>query len=655
MPSRFTCPFCGATVSAEARYCDHCGTPLAQAPVPPRRQADKAPIRITVWAFMAVLVALFGIGILGGFRSKADRWPWTPAQPAAAATEVTKAPPPQRPPDNSAVLRSVVSINVRGSQGNRTGSGFLLDAKGHVVTVAHVLEGLQGCVTVLDDNGKPHQGKVAAQDRNLDIALLDVPTLLSWPTSLAPGESAGLTSGDTVFVMGTPKGAGNSTLQPATFNRTVTNQRIDSRFFRDLLQISGVLVLEGSSGGPLVERSTGRVVGIVVAGSTGGIGYAIPMGQVRTLLQTWASMPSAGACATEASVQTVPAVLATITPLSGQFGVWGADIAYGAELALRDMETDLRRVGYEVTLHRYDDQGSAATAGEAARMVDYDQGVIGVVGSLDSQVTRTIANLLKGSRLPVVAPMAGAEDLTAQNWPHFNRLVANSGRQEQAAARFAQEKLKVQAIFLLDDGSLEADAQARGFETAAQVISLPVLQRATLGPSTDYAYLKRKIAEAGVDGIYYAGMGDTALKAIQALRQEGVTLPIMGGESLYDPRLSNLLPREAQGVYFTHLTVEASEQFQRHFESALGKPTRGYAAYGYDAARVLLEALVRYGEANPARLPGRAELAERVRQTKGYPGRAASVTFDEFGDNRTSWVYVFEWKQGKPELRDQLQ
>jgi ABC-type branched-subunit amino acid transport system substrate-binding protein len=93
------------------------------------------------------------------------------------------------------------------------------------------------------------------------------------------------------------------------------------------------------------------------------------------------------------------------------------------------------------------------------------------------------------------------------------------------------------------------------------------------------------------------------------------------------------------------------EQFRRRFEEIAGKPTGGYAAYGYDAARVILEKLIAYGETHPAQAPSRVDLARLIRSTKGWPGWTALISFDANGENQTPAIHVYEWKQGRPEYK----
>ena len=652
MATRSTCPYCGAPVSAEARYCDHCGTPLASPGRTPLRRRERPAGRVAIWAFLFILFTVFSTGTMAGFRVKAGHFPLlSPSEPVVSVPlpDVTKPVPPLVDmPAGEEFRRSVVSIHVRGTQGIQSGSGFLIDSKGHVVTASHVVEGAGSCLTVIDDNGRSHDGVVLGRNLETDVALLHVPGLINWPTHLSFGVSANLRRGEEVFVLGSPKGVGNAVRLTAEVSRLGDELTVESRHYRNLIQFDGATVLEGASGGPLIEKSTGQVIGVVVLGSqNAALAWATPIDDVVTRFRSWSSAPVEVSCSSQPAASTVPVVLSTITPLSGRLGVEGTDLADGVELAIRDMDSLLRSLGFSVTLRRLDDEGSASTGSERAATAAYDPRVIGVVGSLDNQVTYAVADALRSSGLPVVAPMTGASELTASGWTHFNRLVADTSRQEQATARFIKDRLQARSIFLLEETLKEADP----FHVAAQAIPLSVVDRMVVPAGPDLSELKRRVVESRAEAIYYAGHSETALRVVQALRQDGLLLPFLGGQALFDHQFENFRGPGASQVYFSRITAQPPEPFQRKFEGALGRPTRGYAAYGYDAATVILSALARYGEAHPGQVPDRAELARLVRETRGYPGWYSLVTFDAKGDNQTSLVYMFEWKQGVPELR----
>jgi putative serine protease PepD len=172
----------------------------------------------------------------------------------------------------AAVLPGVVSVQVRGSGGSGTGSGFVLDDRGHIVTNAHVA-GRGGQIRVVYADGRSAPATLVGADATVDIAVLRVtgPT----PAPLPLGTSGGLRVGDSVLAVGSPLG----------LSGTVT-AGIVSALDRDTGRGGAALQTDapinpGNSGGPLIDGA-GRVVGVntsiasLGAGNIG-IGFAIPI------------------------------------------------------------------------------------------------------------------------------------------------------------------------------------------------------------------------------------------------------------------------------------------------------------------------------------------------------------------------------------------
>lgn len=654
------CPYCGAPVPPEARYCGQCGVPLVQAPMQSQPKRRRLPSRVAVWLFVLVLVACFGVGAVGGYRYKTGYWPLQTASSTAGAAAgnagSSASGPVTSDADVTELLGAVVSISVQSSLGNRAGSGFIVDDQGRVVTAAHVVEGAS-CVTVMDSNGRLHPGTVVAVQSSKDLAYVQVPGLTGWTDTLSFGDSQRLPLYDDVYVLGFPKGLGNSVALRAQVSRLHDQRNIDGRYYGNLIQISGARVLEGTSGGPLIDRRTGQVVGVITAGTDGDLAYAVPSEELAASLQEWKELVPNSLCEPVPAAQTTSVLLAAVVPLSGADSIDGSDLLDGVTLAVRDYEENLRAVGYDVLVQPFDDRSQPAAAREMAVQAAANAKVVGVVGSLQSEVTRELAEALAPEQLPMVAPVTGVEASAAQQWPHANWLVADPGRLPQATASFAKEHLKLERIYLLKDESAADDLQeATMFQWAAGVLDLPVVGEASLAADQSYTKLVQAIRESGADGLYLAASGGRAVEVVRRLRLGGLAVPILGGPGLYAPGFQGLTDSEFREVFFPSLTAESSEPFQRHFESMMGRPTRGYAAYGYDAASVILQALIRYGEEHPAQVPSRAELAALVRETAGYSGRTSWISFDsETGENATSWVYIYEWQQGIPVLRESLQ
>jgi S1-C subfamily serine protease len=172
-------------------------------------------------------------------------------------------------------------------RGQATGSGFVIDEQGHVLTNAHVVEGASK-IEVAFGNNNSVDAKLLGSDASTDVALLKVKASKKVLKPLSLGDSSKLEVGDAVVAIGNPFG----------LDRTVTTG-IVSALQRKLeapngFQIDNVIQTDaainpGNSGGPLLD-SLGRVIGInsqIATGGAGGgsigIGFAVPINTAKTI------------------------------------------------------------------------------------------------------------------------------------------------------------------------------------------------------------------------------------------------------------------------------------------------------------------------------------------------------------------------------------
>jgi putative serine protease PepD len=182
------------------------------------------------------------------------------------------------------VRPSVVSIEVRG-RGVATGSGFVIDRLGHVLTNAHVVENGDDATVILPDRRRL-LARIVGTDVPHDIAVLSIDAGDS-PPPLALGRSADVRVGDPVLAIGSPLGLSGTVTSGivSALNREV---RLGGGDRQTAVQ-TDASINPGNSGGPLVN-SRGEVVGVNTAiatlsrnsggsGSGGniGIGFAIPV------------------------------------------------------------------------------------------------------------------------------------------------------------------------------------------------------------------------------------------------------------------------------------------------------------------------------------------------------------------------------------------
>jgi putative serine protease PepD len=166
-----------------------------------------------------------------------------------------------------------------------TGSGFVIDEEGHIVTNQHVV-GRSETVTVRFANGDEAEARVVGTDPSTDVALLK----LEGDRDLTPlelGSVESLEVGDPVAAIGSPFGL-EGTLTSGIVSALDRDIRAPNGFTIDGAVQTDAALNGGSSGGPLLD-SEGRVIGISsqIESRTGGnvgIGYAVPIDTVKRVV-----------------------------------------------------------------------------------------------------------------------------------------------------------------------------------------------------------------------------------------------------------------------------------------------------------------------------------------------------------------------------------
>ncbi|MDO9455664.1 trypsin-like peptidase domain-containing protein [Nocardioides sp.] len=196
-----------------------------------------------------------------------------------------------------AVLPSTVQIIAEfdGQDEGATGSGFVLDKSGHVITNNHVVASAaesNGPVRVVDQDGNSYEARIVGRSPVYDLAVLELPDDADLqPASL--GASRRLRVGDGVVAIGSPLGLSATVTAGivSALNRPVsTGSASDDTSYINAVQTDAA-INPGNSGGPLVNLR-GQVVGVnsAIATSGGatngeagniGVGFAIPVEQVR--------------------------------------------------------------------------------------------------------------------------------------------------------------------------------------------------------------------------------------------------------------------------------------------------------------------------------------------------------------------------------------
>ena len=202
-----------------------------------------------------------------------------------------------------------------GQSGSSTaqGSGFVYDARGHVVTDQHVIDNASSISVKLSD-GSSYKATLVSQDKSSDLAVIKVnaPSSLLHPLALA--DSGTVQVGDEVVAIGSPFG----------LQGTITSG-IVSALHRDIEAPNGFTITDtiqtdaainhGNSGGVLLN-SSGQVIGVTAqidseSGGNDGVGFAIPSNTVRSVVSQLVGGRSVQRGFLGVTTQTIPSDVAT--------------------------------------------------------------------------------------------------------------------------------------------------------------------------------------------------------------------------------------------------------------------------------------------------------------------------------------------------------
>jgi S1-C subfamily serine protease len=185
------------------------------------------------------------------------------------------------------VTQSVVNVSViMGQTGAATGTGFVIDQAGHIVTNNHVVENATYIEATFVD-GTTLEAELVGRDPDADLAVIrvDPSAITLQPATFADSDQAFV--GQDVLAIGSPFGQ-DFTLTTGIVSGLNRSLRSENDFSIPELIQTDAAINPGNSGGPLLDRN-GDVIGVNTAilsgsGSSSGIGFAIPSNTVRRIV-----------------------------------------------------------------------------------------------------------------------------------------------------------------------------------------------------------------------------------------------------------------------------------------------------------------------------------------------------------------------------------
>jgi len=243
--------------------------------------------------------------------------------------------------------------------GTATGSGFVLDDKGHVLTNNHVIEGANKIEVKLGESEHQYAAEVVGTDPASDLALLKVEAPAKELHPLTLGDSSKMEVGDPVVAIGNPFGL-DRTVTSGIVSALQRQIQAPNGFSIDNVIQTDAAINPGNSGGPLINAA-GEVIGINSqietggAGSSGnvGIGFAIPINTAKEVISELETKGTVEHAYLGIQGGTISPQLAQAINLPVKQGVLVASVEKGGPAAKAGLEggsTQATIDGSEVTL-----------------------------------------------------------------------------------------------------------------------------------------------------------------------------------------------------------------------------------------------------------------------------------------------------------------
>jgi branched-chain amino acid transport system substrate-binding protein len=351
---------------------------------------------------------------------------------------------------------------------------------------------------------------------------------------------------------------------------------------------------------------------------------------------------------TTAAAKTVIKI-ATQSPLSGGSSVQGEAIKLGAQMSMEANKAEFEKLGFDLQLVPYDDQGDAKKGVANAELLSADQSILAVVGHMNSGVAIPSSVVYEKNNIVMVSPSNTANQVTDRNLKVVNRIVARDDFQGPAAADYAVKTVKAKNIFVIQDKTAYGQGLAEAFKDAATKLGATIAgyEGITVGEKDFNGVLNIALSKKP-DFIFFGGLYGEAGLIIKQARDKGIMVPVMGGDALDSQGLVDVAGDKVKDALYSSIAADITKtddgkKWADQYKTKFGKGPDGYSAYAYDCMSVILNGLKTAIKANGGKVATREQVRDAVRSTKDFQGVATKVSFDGKGDNTYAKVFIYKF------------
>lgn len=334
--------------------------------------------------------------------------------------------------------------------------------------------------------------------------------------------------------------------------------------------------------------------------------------------------------------------------ITGNVANYGNATYEGLALAIDEVNAAGGVNGKKITLIKADSKSEASEAANAATKLISDDKVKVLVGPATTGSVLAEVRIATDAKIPIIAPCATSPKVTVEDGkvqPYVFRSCFIDPQQGSVMAKFAQDNLKAKtAVVYVDSSSDYSKSLGQVFKQKFEEAGGKVLmEEAFLQKDQDFKATLTKLKTANADVMFVPAYYEEVGKIVKQAREIGITTPILGTDGWDDPKVADIAGKDALNkTYFsTHYSDkdESVKPFIDAFNKKYGHAPNVFAALGYDAGKMLIDAIKRAGSDDPAKI------TKALAETKDLKAGTGTLTMDK-NHNPIKQAVILENKDG---------
>ncbi len=321
-------------------------------------------------------------------------------------------------------------------------------------------------------------------------------------------------------------------------------------------------------------------------------------------------------------------LIGEVGSMTGSEATFGTSTHNGIMLAVKEINAAGGIKGKKVEIISLDDQGKPDEAATAVTKLITQNKVQAILGEVASSRSLAMAPIAQKYKVPMISPSSTNPKVTEVG-DYIFRVCFLDPFQGSVMAKFAVEKLKIKKVAILRDVKNDYSVGLANFFTetfkknGGEIVADVSYSASDVDFKSQLTAIRTKKPEAIFVPGYYTEVGLIGRQA----RELGIKAPLMGGDGWDSPKLLEIGGKALEGSFFSnHYSAEEAspqvKEFASKYKAEYKVESDGLSAMGYDAAKVLFDAM------NRAKSFDSKDVRQAIADTKDYVAVTGKITID---------------------------